>query len=414
MASAARKHPLNPVDPENQLEPAPFYKELRENEPVHWSDAMHAWLLTRHDDVMNGLRDPRLSADRVQVMEHQFRFMGLSAESVGEILATFKQEMAVKDGAAHLRLRRQVSPGFSPQEIDTWRPAIRRILGSLLNEVQPQGGADLAAGVFYLLPPLVIAELLGIPSEDRERFMKWAEPVAQLTSPAAGMNMVDVARRANEGQRDINRYLTAIVEERRRAPGHDVISLMLQVPPEKGGMTTEEVVANTSLILSAGYLTTTDQLGNGLYELLIHRDQLELLRKNPGLLPSAVEEMLRFSPALPFIHRIAVESFELRGRTIRKGDVVFLGLAAANHDPAVFPDPDRFDITRGGHSQKHMSFGFGPHHCLGSILARAELEMAFEALIQRMPELHLDETRLPRIKCNGLLFRGFESLPVRW
>lgn len=414
MASAARKLPLNPVDPENLLEPVPFYKELRENEPVHWSDAVHAWLLTRHDDVMNGLRDPRLSADRVQVMEHQFRFMGLSAESVGELLETIKREMAVKDGGAHLRLRRQVSPGFTPQVMDTWRPAIRRILGSLLNEVQARGSADLATGAFYLLPPLVIAEILGIPTADRERFMTWAEPVAQLTSPGPGMNLLDVARRANEGQREVTRYLTAIVEERRREPGQDVISLMLHVPPEKGGMTTEEVVANTSLILTAGYLTTTDQLGNGLYELLTHRDQLELLRREPGLLPSAVEEMIRFAPAVPFTHRIATETFELRGRTIRKGDVVFLGLAAANHDPAAYPDPDRFDITRDHHQQKHMSFGFGPHHCLGAGLARRELEIAFEELLQRMPELRLDEARMPRIKCNGLLFRGFESLPVRW
>ncbi|MFL5354099.1 cytochrome P450 [Archangium sp.] len=414
MASAARKLQLNPVDPENLLEPVPFYKELRENEPVHWSDAVHAWLLTRHDDVMNGLRDPRLSADRVQVMEHQFRFMGLSPESVSALLDTLRREMAVKDGGAHLRLRRQVGPGFTPHLMDTWKPAIRRSFVSLLEEVRAQGSTDLAAGAFYLMPPRVIMELLGIPPEDRERFMTWAEPCAQLVSPGPAMNFVDLARRANEGQREITRYLTAIVEERRREPGQDILSLMLSVPPEKGGMSTEEVVANASLILSAGYLTTTDQLGNGLYELLTRRDQLELLRKYPELLPSAVEEMIRYCPAVPFTSRIATETFELRGRTLRKGDVVFLGLAAANHDPAAYPDPDSFDITRDPHQQKHMSFGFGPHHCMGAGLARRELEIAFEELLQRLPALRLDETRMPRIKCNGMLFRGFESLPVRW
>lgn len=414
MASAARKLQLNPVDPENLLEPVPFYKELRENEPVHWSDAVHAWLLTRHDDVMNGLRDPRLSADRVAVMESQFRFMGLSAESVKELLETFKREMAVKDGGAHLRLRRQVGPGFTPQVMDTWKPAIRRILGSLLDEARAQGSTDLATGAFYLMPPLIIAEILGIPTGDRERFMKWAEPVAQFVSPGPGLDIVDLARRANEGQGEITRYLTAIVEERRREPGQDVISRMLSVPPEQGGMTTAEVVANASLILSAGYLTMTDQLGNGLYELLTHRDQLELLRRYPELLPSAVEEMLRYCPSVPFMSRIVTETFELRGRTLRKGDVVFLGLAAANHDPAAYAHPDRFDITRDPHEQKHMSFGFGPHHCMGAGLARRELEIAFEELLQRMPGLRLDETRMPRIKCNGMLFRGFESLPVRW
>jgi cytochrome P450 len=414
MASAARKLPFNPVDPENLLDPVPFYKELRENEPVHWSDTVHAWLLTRYDDVMNGLRDRRLSADRIQVMEQQFRFMGLSPESVDVILATFRQEMAVKDGGAHLRLRRQVSPGFNPHVMDSWRPAIRRQVGALLDGLTTARGTDLATGVFYVLPPIVIAELLGIPTGDRERFMQWVQPVAQLTSPGQGMNLLDVARRANAGQREINQYLTAIVEERRREPGHDLISLMLHVPPEQGGMSTEEVVANTSLLLAAGYLTTTDQLGNGLYELLTHKDQLELLRADPGLLRSAVEEMIRFAPAVPFTHRIAAETFELRGRTIRKGDVVFLGLAAANHDPEAFPEPDRFDITRDSQQTKHMSFAFGPHHCLGAGLARRELEIVFEELLLRMPELRLDEARQPRIKCNGLLSRGFESLPVRW
>ena len=182
----------------------------------------------------------------------------------------------------------------------------------------------------------------------------------------------------------------------------------------QGGMSLEEVVANLNLLVTAGHLTTTDQLGNGLYELLTHRDQLELLRGEPGLLRPAIEEMIRFAPAVPFTTRLVVENFELRGRTLRKGDIVFLGLAAANHDPAVFPDADRFDITRDPNQHKPMSFGFGAHHCVGAGLARRELEIAFEELLQRMPELRLDETRLPRIKCNGLLFRGFDSLPLRW
>ncbi|HYO54635.1 cytochrome P450 [Archangium sp.] len=413
MASAARKFQLNPVAPENLLEPVPFYKELRENDPVHWSDAVQAWFLTRHDDVMNGLRDPRLSADRTKVLEQQFRIMGLSAESIREVIETFKQQMASKDGSAHLRLRRQASPGFSPQELETWRPAIRRILGMLLDKVRHQRHMDVVPEVFYLLPPLVIAEILGVPAEDRERFQKWAEPVGHLTSPGANMNVVELARQANDGQRELNRYLAALVEERRRSLGDDVISHMLRIQ-ERGGMTTEEVVANASLILAAGHLTTADQLGNGLHELLTHRDQLELLREDPTLLKPAIEEMMRFAPAVPFIHRIAVESFELRGETLRKGDEVFLVQAAANHDPAAFPGADRFDITRDPQHQKHMSFGFGSHHCMGAGLARRELEIAIEELLLRMPELRLDETRLPRIKCHGLVFRGFESLHVRW
>ncbi|HZH13718.1 MAG TPA: cytochrome P450 [Archangium sp.] len=413
MASAARKLQLNPVDPENLLDPVPFYKELRENDPVHWSDAVHAWFLTRHEDVMNGLRDSRLSADRAKVLEHQFQLMGLSPESIREVTETFKRQMACKDGAAHLRPRRQTGAAFAPQVLDSWRPLIHRTLVAQLDKLSHQREVDLVPEVFYQMPPLVIAELLGITAEDRERLQQWGEAVTRLTSTGAATNLLEAARQANEGQAKINGFLTALVEERRRALGDDLISHMLRVQ-DQGGMPTEEVVANVGLLLAAGHLTTTDQLSNGLYELLTHPEQLALLRKDPTLLKPAIEEMMRFAPPVPFVHRIAVDDIELRGRTIRKGDIVFLGLAAANHDPAAFPDADRFDITRDPHQQKSMSFGFGPHHCLGAGLARRELEIAFEGLLHRMPELRLDETRLPRIKCGGLLFRGFESLCVRW
>jgi cytochrome P450 PksS len=413
MASAARKLQLNPVDPENLLDPVPFYKELREKDPVHWSEAVHAWFLTRHDDVMNGLRDSRLSADRAKVLEHQFQMMGLSPESIREVAETFKRQMACKDGAAHLRPRRQTAAAFAPQVLDSWRPLIHRTLVTQLEKLRHQRQVDLVPEVFYQMPPLVIAELLGITAEDRERLQQWGEAVTKLTSTGAPTHLMELARQANEGQAKINGFLTALVEERRRAPGDDLISHMLRVQ-DQGGMPTEEVVANAGLLVAAGHLTTTDQLSNGMYELLTHPDQLALLRQDPTLLKPAIEEMMRFAPPVPFIHRIAVDNIELRGRTIRKGDIVFLGLAAANHDPAAFPDADRFDITRDPHQQKSMSFGFGPHHCLGAGLARRELEIAFEELLHRMPELRLDETSLPRIKCGGLLFRGFESLCVRW
>jgi cytochrome P450 PksS len=272
---------------------------------------------------------------------------------------------------------------------------------------------DLVPSISYLMPPLVIAELFGIPPEDRERFQQWAVPLAQFSSPTVGMDMVTVARQANEAVLEFNQYLGAAIEERRRRPGDDVLSRMIHVQRE-GGMTQEELVANALLILTAGHITTTDQISNGVHDLLTHPDELRKLQRNPELVKSAVEEMLRFSPSVSFAVRIATESFQLRGRDIREGDVVFLGMAAANRDPAVFPDPDRFDITRDTTHQKHQSFGFGAHHCLGAGLARRELEIALLVLLENLPGLRLDETRLPRFKCNSLLFRGFESLHVRW
>ena len=413
MAGSARKSQLNPVDPENLLDPIPLYKELRENAPVFWSDAVQAWLITRHQDVTNAFRDSRLSADRTRFLEHQLRLTGLGPDTIRDFIEAIRPQMVNKDGAEHLRLRRHASQSFTPQGLDTWRPVIHRAMDQLLDRVQTRGRMDLVTEVSYQLPPRVIAEFLGVPAEDRERFQSWAQPIALFGSPTVGMDMATVARQGNEAIRNFHAYLTSLLDERRRNPGTDMISRMIHFQ-EGGGMTPEEVVANANLILMAGHLTTTDQLSNGVHDLLTHPDQLQRLRENPLLIKSALEEIMRFHPAVPYIHRIAGETFHLHGCTIRKGDVVFLGMAAANRDPTVFPDPDRFDITRDHIHQKHLSFAFGPHHCLGAGLARREIEIAIELLLQRMPGLRLDEEQLPRIKCSSMLYRGLESLHIRW
>ncbi|HZH74556.1 MAG TPA: cytochrome P450 [Archangium sp.] len=412
MSGAAQNPLLNPISPENLLNPIPLYKELRENEPVYWSEAMSAWFITRHEDVLNCFRDSRLHSNRTKFYELQFQSMG-ALELVQDIIKTVGNQMVMKDGAQHLRLRRLVNPGFTPQVLDSWRPAIRRVTNELVDQVRHQGHMDVVESIAYLLPPLIIAELFGIPTEDRERFQSWAAPLAQFFSPTAGMDLMTQARLANDALVDFSKYLRDLIAERRRNPGNDVLSMMLQ-SQEGGGMTEDEVVANANLMLSAGHLTTTDQLSNGLHDLLAHPEELRLLRENPSLVKSAVEEIIRYRPALPFIHRLAAETFQYKGKTIEKGQMVFLGMASANRDPAVFPDPDRFDISRDYTHQKHFSFAFGPHHCMGAGLARRELEIAIEELIARLPGLRLDETKPPKIKCNSLLFRGFESLPVRW
>jgi cytochrome P450 PksS len=412
MASAALKSQLNPVSPDNLLDPVPLYRELREHDPVHWSDTVQAWLITRHADVMNCFRDPRLSADRSKIAEHQLRLVGISEERIQEYMAHVRQQMVLRDGPEHLRLRRQTNPAFTPQMVDAWCPTIRRTMNTLMDRVRHLGHMDLVSEISYPLPQLVVAELLGIPGKDRENFRRWTEPSAQLSSPVAGIDLVSLARRAVQGTLEVTRYLTAIVEERRREPADDLISQLLRVQ-ESGAMSEGELVATLNLILTAGHLTTTDQLSNGIHELLLHPDQFQKLREDLGLLRSAVEEMVRFCPPMPFMHRIATENFQLHGRTIRKGDLVFLGLASANRDPAIYPEPDRFDITRST-TQKNMTFGFGPHHCVGSGLARRELEIAFEVLVTSLPGLHLEPGRLPQLKCTSLAFRGFESLHVRW
>jgi cytochrome P450 len=397
------------LTPETLSNPWPVYQQLQELEPVHWSEALQAWLITRHEDVTGCFRDPRLSANRTQLfVEHQLG--GLGTELVKDYLRVSSQMMLMKDGAEHARLRRQANTGFTSQVLDGWRPTIQRVLESLLDRVQEQRRMDVAVDLSEPLPSLVMTELYEIPAEDHDRFQQWANPVATFFGAAVG-DVRTAALQANEGMAQLAGYLTAAIEERRKRPGNDLLSLLLRYE-EEGRMSTEELVANAVLILVAGHVTTIDQLSNGVHDLLTHPEQFELLKQQPHLCRSAVEEMLRYTPAVPFMHRVAVEDIELRGRTIRKGQLVFLGIAAANRDPTVFAHPDRFDITR--ENNKHVAFAFGPHLCLGAGLARRELEIALQALVHRMPGLQLDEQRPPRLKCNSLLFRGFDSLPVRW
>jgi cytochrome P450 PksS len=402
---------VNLLSPESLLNPFPIYQQLRQHDPVHWLEAAQAWIITRHHDVMNSLRDPRLSANRTRFYEYQLKDAG--PEIVKDLVQILGRQMGMKDGAEHLRLRRLVNPGFSPHTIDSLVPAIRRTMTMLLDQVQSRGRMDLVKEISYQLPPLIIAEMLGVPAEDRQRFQVWVQPIADFSSPVAGADPVELARRANTAMQEICAYVGNIVEERRRSPGHDILSMMIHSQTE-GAMSADELVANAMLILSAGHVTTTDQISNAVHDLLTHPEQLRMLQEDKRLLKSAVEEIVRFTPAVPFVARIALEDFKLHGRDIRKGAVVFVGIASANRDGDVFPEPERFDITRDYHLQKHLSFAFGPHHCMGAGLARRELEVAVELLIERLPDLRLDEEQAPVVKCNNLILRGFNSLPVRW
>ncbi|KFA88182.1 cytochrome P450 [Archangium violaceum] len=414
MASEAEPFDGNPASPKNLLEPVPFYARLREVDPVYWSDAVHAWFITRHDDVLNCFRDPRLSANRMGFYQAQLGPLEqIGPGLIDNLMLSLTHQMSMRDGPEHVRMRRQTSVGFSPQALDAWRPAIRHTAEQLVARVKSQGRMDVVKAVSRQLPPIVIADFLGIPQEDRDKFLEWSEPIADFNAPAAGTDVVALARRGNVAIGELVDYLKALIEKRRHDPGQDALSQMLQAQ-EAGRMTLDELVSNTSLILFAGHTTTTDQISNGLYALLTHPEELHKLQSDLGLMRSAVEEMLRFNPAVPYMHRIAAETFELRGKTIKKGDVVFMGLAAANRDPQAFPDPDRFDISRDHLHTKHMAFTFGAHHCIGAGLARRELEITFEVLLTNLPGLRLDEDQAPQLKCHSMMFRGFESLPVRW
>ncbi|WP_375765679.1 cytochrome P450 [Archangium gephyra] len=409
MTAAGESAVPNLLSPENLLEPWALYRDLRESDPVHWSEALQSWIITRHEDVAACFRDPRLSADRTQLfVMHQLGEGGM--ELVKDYVRVTAQAMNMRDGAEHARPRRQANQAFTSQALDNWRPTIARIVDSLLDRVQAQGRMDLAVDLAEPMSSLVMTELFGIPASDRERFLKWAADIVTFFGASAG-DVRASAIAANEATANITRYLSEVLQSRRQAPGSDLLSMMLHFH-EEGRMSEEEMVANAVVIFNAGQVSTIDQLSNGVYELLTHPEQFQRLLENPALVKPAVEEMLRYVPATPFIHRIVAEDFELRGRKLRRGQLVFLGMAAANRDPAVFSSPDSFDVSR--EPNKHMTFAFGAHLCIGAGLARRELEAALQALLRRMPGLRLDPERPARPRCTSLVLRGFESMPVRW
>jgi cytochrome P450 len=411
MKTPAQKLEVNLVSPENLLNPNPLYQHLRESEPVHWSEPMQSWFVTRHEDVAALFRDPRLSANRTQLFyAHMLRGVGL--EKVQDQIYIAERQMLMKDGPEHGRLRRNANPGFMPHAIDGWRADVQRATEALLERVQARGRMDLVTDFSEVLPSQVIMEFFAIPAKDQADFLHWCSDNVRLFGASTGGDIQEIAVQANTAIVNLMRYLRDTIQERRARPGRDMLSTMISAQ-EEGRLDEGELIANAILILTAGHVTTVDQLSNGVHALLTHPEQLRKLQQNPALMKSAVEEILRYCPAVPFMHRIATEDFELHGKRIQRGQLVFLGMAAANRDPAVFPDPESFDITR-PNANRHLSFAFGPHMCLGAPLARLELEIGLEALFRRMPGLRLDQEQPARIKCNSLLFRGFDALPLCW
>jgi cytochrome P450 PksS len=397
------------TDPEFHDDPYPVYHRMREQDPVYWSDALGHWVLTRYDDVLALTRHPSLSNVRTEVsVRTQLR--GRDPALAADYTRVMSGMMLMKDGKDHHRLRVLGNHAFSPSALLRWQSVIERVIDGLLDAVMPLGRLDVIGHLAGPLPAIVIAELFGIPPEDRGKFHQWSMAAARFFGGAVG-DPEKAARAANEAIVHQERYFRDLLEERRRRPGEDLMSLLLK-GQDDGQLTAEEVCAQCILLLAAGHVTTMDQLGNTVLALLNDPEQMGRLRVDPGLARSATEEGLRYDCTGQFLQRIAREDLMLRGKTIREGELLYLVLGAANRDPEAFTEPDRFDVGRG--DNHHLAFGAGPHVCLGMTLARRELETSLGRLVQRMPRLRFDEERPIRRRTNSLTFRGLESLPVRF
>ncbi len=398
----------DPRRPEVIANPFPIFAELRERDPVHWSEVLGGWVLTRYRDVRQALNDPRFSADRITPFrDHLERD---ARAQVGELLKTLGMWAVFNDPPAHTRRRGLLNKAFTPRAVMALRPMIERIVAHLISRVAARGEMDLIAAFAYPLPASVIAGMIGVPIEDLDRFRTWSDEIAAFVGSA--LATPDKRERGERGVREMSAYFRGIIAEHRKQPKDDILSALLAVEEAGSGLSEDELVASCILLLFAGHETTTNLIGNGMLALLRHPEAQAALGRDGGLAASAVEEMLRYDGPTQAMTRIALEDLRLDEATplIRMGDRVFALLNAANRDPRVFADPDRFDVTRG--DSRHLSFGFGVHFCLGAPLARLEGQIAVKALVESLPALALavDEPDWS----DSLVLRGVKALPVRF
>jgi cytochrome P450 len=404
---AALPFPNPFLSPELLENPYAFYARLRAASPVLRLPlpipGPGVFALTRYADVEEVLRDgERFSVDRLQAdIVQRFRDR-LPAQFLGGPQGI--RTMLLLDPPEHTRLRGLVNKAFTPRRVAALAPRIEALVEELLAPARRERRMDVMEDLAAPLPAIVIAELLGVPVEDHRRFKHWA---SELVNALGAGGPIDSGPRVEKAMAPLLDYLRGVIEARRAEPRDDLIGALIEAQEERDALTDQELLSNSFLLLLAGHETTTNLIGNGLLALLRSPEQWQRLRAEPGRLEHAIEELLRFDSPVQATVRVAKQDLELAGAAIPARAMVVVGLGAANHDPAAFPDPDRLDVCRA--NVRHLSFGFGGHFCLGAGLARLEARCAFRALLEQAPDVRLagPVTRRP-----NFLLRGLASLPV--
>ncbi|MFG3296851.1 cytochrome P450 [Streptomyces sp. NPDC048179] len=390
----------DPTDPAVQADPYPLYRALREADPLHWNPPGF-WFLTRYTDVHTLLRDPQLGADNGGATGPD----GDDEAHIERMAGGDTPSMILMDPPGHTRLRALVNKVFTPRSIAYLHGRIERIVDRLLTD-WGTGEGDFVEDFAYPLPLEVICEMLGVPVADRADVRDWSEDMAHLVDPVVTPETV---ARGMRGRRRIVAYFRDLVAERRRAPGEGILSALIRAETEGDRLTSDELLSTAALLVVAGHETTANMIANGMLALLRNPDQLELLRSSgPDLVPSAVEEMLRYDGPAQAVGRRALTDLDLHGVRVSRGARLVLSLGAANRDPERFPDPDRFDIAR--RDNRHLALSGGAHFCVGAPLARMEATVAFTALLRRYPRPELAAEPRWRER-TGL--RGLRELRVR-
>jgi cytochrome P450 len=424
---------LNLQRDEIRSNPYPFYAQLRDQDPIHWDEELGFWVFTRYADIDSLYTDERFS--RAQGLMRNFERLSEAERQIVEpVYHSFSKTVFYSDPPYHTHLRGLMNHAFTPRRVERLRPYVQRTVNELVEDAQRKNGIiDVIHGLAYPLPVMVIAELLGLPANDRERFKQWSDDLFAILGTVRSKSIL-LLERAAQSRNEMTEYVKDLSRKRRAHPQDDLLTALLSVTQENSldhhqspgpssslamgehvrdreasaMLTEEELVSNINILLSTGHETTTHLIGNGLLALLQHPTQLQLLQTQPALLASAIEEMLRYDSPVQITYRSTLEEAEIYGRRIRKGDLVNTILGSANRDPRRFSNPDRFDITR--NEGRHLGFGVGIHFCIGAPLVRLEAEVVFETILRRFPKISLATETLEWQE--HPIFRGLKSLPV--
>lgn len=387
----------NPLAPEVLENPYPYYAELRNKKPLAWIEPLQCWALSRYTDVDFALRNPQIFPSSV-----------FTAQTLGDLNPVPETPWILDmNPPDHTRLRKLVNKGFLPRLIRNLEPRVREITRQLIMTLKSRSEGDLVSLFSGPLPTIVIAEMLGVEAERLDDFKRWSDDMVLGTSRPTEEA---VRARVRKSGAALRAYFEEMIERRRTDPGEDVITALVRAEEERETLSASEILALAVLLLLAGNETTTNLIGNAIRNLLSHPAELEKVRADRTLIPSLVEEVLRYDSPVQLIPRLTAQEVALEGGTIPAGATVLLLLGSANRDERKFPEPDRFDVTR--NPQDHVGFGYGIHYCLGAPLARLEGRIALESLLFNCPAFTCTKEPLPQIA--SLLVRGVQTLPVRF